>query len=245
MLPPTSTYLHFFSILTLHYTTLHCTTSLFIIDFDFKEETPGTHNTSGTGVPGSQSGSLAMKRPDEEPVDHFPFLAVGDAHSQSTSTSMSMGMGSMGDALGMSKDNDKERNTAKKNKGVLHGFRSSVFCHKIQSARKTAPPPSSSSSSRPIPSHSHPQSSDMINNDIDYHYEVAKACLSPLLVKAGFEEIDGIIECGPQAGTGPLLLLLFLFLFLYLSLCRSLYCFFLIFFLFLFLLAVHLSCNPF
>lgn len=150
-----------------------------------------------------------MKRSEEEPVDHFSFLAVGDAHPQSTSMSMNMGMGKgMRDALGMSKDNDKERNTAKKVKGVLHGFRSSVFCHKIQSARKTALPPSSSSS-RPIPSHtSHPQSGDMVSNDIDYHYKVAEACLSPLLVKAGFEEIDGIIECGPQAGAGLLLLLL-------------------------------------
>jgi hypothetical protein len=215
LLPLTSTYLLFFSLLP-----LHCTISLFIIDFDFREETPGTHNTSGTSVQGSQSSSLAIKRSDEESVDHFSFLAVGDAHSQSTSMSTGMGMG-MGDALGMSKDNDKERNTAKKNKGVLHGFRSSVFCHKIQSARKSALP--LSSSSRPIPSHSsHPQSSDMASNDIDYHYKVAKACLSPLLVKAGFEEIDGIIECGPQAGTGSLLLLLLLcFFFTSVSLVQS------------------------
>lgn len=186
----------------------HSTMSLFIIDFSFRGETSGTHNTSATGVQGSQSSFLAMKRSEEEPLDHFSFLAVGDAHPHSTS--MSLGMG-MGDALGMSKDNDKERNTTKKVKGVLHGFRSSVFCHKIQSARKSALPPTSSPS-RPIPSHSsHPQSSDMVSNDIDYHYKEAKACLSPLLVKAGFEEIDGIIECGPQAGTGLLLLCLFFF----------------------------------
>ena len=107
---------------------------------------------------------------------------------------MGMGVGT-GDAHFMSKEDPNERNTLKKNKGVLHGFRNSVYCHKINALRNTAPPPSSSfsSTSRSFLPPSH---------DIDSYYEAAEACITPSMVRAGFEEIDGIIECGTQAGEG-------------------------------------------
>ena len=102
-----------------------------------------------------------------------------------------MGVGT-GDALFMPKEDSNEKNTVKKNKGVLHGFRNSVYCNKINTLHNTAPPLSSfSSSSRSFLPPSH---------DIKSYYEATEACITPSMVRAGFEEIDGIIECGPQAG---------------------------------------------
>ena len=161
-----------------------------------------------------------------------------------------MGVG-IEDALFMSKEDQNERNPVKKNKGVLHGFRNSVYCHKIKTLHNTSPPPppssSFSSSSRSfLPTSHHTAPSCTAVDDLDSYYEAAESCITPSMVRAGFEEIDGIIECGPQAGEGKysltlcscsfsfssfslspsLALTLTLPLYLALSLCCSLlYCF--------------------
>ena len=139
-----------------------------------------------------------MKESRDEPVDHFSFLTDGDEQSHSSSK----GMG-VGNAYLMSEADQKERIAVKKNKGVLHGFRSSVFYQKINTAA------SSHSLSRKS---LHPwidTSGGGSDSDIDCYYNAAESCITPLLVRAGFEEIDGIVECGPLAG-----ILLFLFVYL-------------------------------
>ena len=174
-----------------------CTVLLCVEDFDSRGELRGIRNISGTGILGSISSPLVTKQSEDEPVDHFSFLNVGDEHSHSNSIGMGIRMG-MEDAFLTSKDKQKERVAVKKSKGVLHGFRSSVFCNKINSPPNTV---SSSSSHSHLPNSPCPLPSDTSGNDIDFYYEVAKSCISPLLVRAGFEEIDGIVEYGPQAGT--------------------------------------------
>ena len=116
---------------------------------------------------------------------------------------MGMGVG-IEDALFVSKEDQNERIPVKKNKGVLHGFRNSVYCHKINTLHNTSLPPSSYSSPARsfLPTSHHTAPSCTAVDDIDCYYEAAESCITPSMVREGFEEIDGIIECGPQAGEG-------------------------------------------